>query len=111
MQKFKVYQSLWAMERRHTDGIEPSLLDNLERIHAAGYDGVGPVCWEDCPSDFPTSCGIGCAISSGDCAGGTLSGFDGGPADVRTGNVVATNGAIHAELLEVLHRVEQARSG
>ncbi len=45
------------------------------------------------------------------CAGGTLSGFDGGPADVRTGNVVATNGAIHAELLEVLHRVEQARSG
>ena len=45
------------------------------------------------------------------CAGGTLSGFDGGPADVRTGNVVATNGAIHAEQLEVLHRVEQARSG
>lgn len=40
MQQFKVYQSLWAMERRHTDGREPTLQQNLERIHAAGYDGV-----------------------------------------------------------------------
>jgi len=40
MQEFKVYQSLWAMERRHTDGVEPSLHENLERIHAAGFDGL-----------------------------------------------------------------------
>ena len=40
MQKFKVFQSLWAMERRHTDGVEPTLQQKLERIHAAGYDGV-----------------------------------------------------------------------
>lgn len=40
MQRLLVFQSLWAMERRHTDGVEPSLEDKLERIHAAGYDGL-----------------------------------------------------------------------
>ena len=40
MQELLVFQSLWAMERRHTDGVEPTLAENLERIHAAGYDGV-----------------------------------------------------------------------
>ena len=40
MQEFLVFQSLWAMERRHTDGVEPSLYENLERIQQAGYDGV-----------------------------------------------------------------------
>jgi hypothetical protein len=40
MQKFLCFQSLWAMERRHTDGVEPSLEDNIARIHAAGFDGV-----------------------------------------------------------------------
>lgn len=40
MQKFLVFQSLWAMERRHTDGVEPTLVENLERIQQAGYDGV-----------------------------------------------------------------------
>ena len=25
-----------------------------------GYDGVGPVCWENCPSDF-TDIGVSCA--------------------------------------------------
>jgi hypothetical protein len=28
------------MERRHTDGHEPSLEDNIAKIHAAGFDGV-----------------------------------------------------------------------
>lgn len=40
MQELLVFQSLWAMERRHTDGVERSLDENLEMIHAAGYDGI-----------------------------------------------------------------------
>jgi len=40
MQKLLIFQSLWAMERRHTDGIELSLEQSIEKIHAAGFDGV-----------------------------------------------------------------------
>ncbi|MFO1069352.1 MAG: sugar phosphate isomerase/epimerase [Geminicoccaceae bacterium] len=40
MQKLLVFQSLWAMERRHTDGIEPSLEENMARIVEAGFDGI-----------------------------------------------------------------------
>lgn len=40
MQKLLILQSLWAMERRHTDGVEPSLEDNVARIVDAGFDGV-----------------------------------------------------------------------
>lgn len=40
MQKLLVLQSLWAMERRHTDGFERTLEQNLEMIVEAGYDGV-----------------------------------------------------------------------
>lgn len=40
MQNFLVFQSLWAMERRHTDGFEPSLEANVEKIQLAGFDGV-----------------------------------------------------------------------
>lgn len=40
MQKFLVFQSLWAMERRHTDGMERSLEQNLEMIQQAGFDGL-----------------------------------------------------------------------
>jgi hypothetical protein len=40
MQKLLILQSLWAMERRHTDGFEPSLEDNVRRIADAGYDGI-----------------------------------------------------------------------
>lgn len=40
MQELLIFQSLWAMERRHSDGFEQSLETNLEQILAAGYDGV-----------------------------------------------------------------------
>ncbi|WP_245254038.1 hypothetical protein [Paraburkholderia sp. LEh10] len=39
-QRLAVYQSLWAMERRHTDGFERSLEDNVAMIAQAGFEGV-----------------------------------------------------------------------
>lgn len=33
-----------------------------------GYDGVGPVCWGQCPRSHPVQCGLGCATSQADCA-------------------------------------------
>lgn len=40
MQKLLIFQSLWAMERRHTDGHERSLGENIAMIAGAGFDGV-----------------------------------------------------------------------
>ena len=40
-QRFLVYQSLWAMERRRPDGLEWSLDEKLELIRGAGFDGAG----------------------------------------------------------------------
>ena len=40
MQTLTVLQSLWAMERRHTDGIERSIEQNVEMILDGGFDGV-----------------------------------------------------------------------
>ena len=39
-QQLDIYQSLWAMERRHTDGNERSLEDNITMIAQAGFNGV-----------------------------------------------------------------------
>jgi len=39
-QKLLVMQSLWAMERRHTDGVERTLEENIRMISDAGFDGV-----------------------------------------------------------------------
>ena len=39
-QSIKFLQSMWAMERRHTDGFERSLDDNVKMILDAGFDGV-----------------------------------------------------------------------
>jgi sugar phosphate isomerase/epimerase len=39
-QRLDIYQSLWAMERRHTDGNERSLEDNITMIAQAGFNGV-----------------------------------------------------------------------
>jgi hypothetical protein len=40
LQKFLVFQALWAMERRHTDGFERSLEENVKMIAEAGFDGI-----------------------------------------------------------------------
>lgn len=40
MQKLHVFQSLWAMERRHTDGFERDLYENIALIVEAGFDGI-----------------------------------------------------------------------
>jgi hypothetical protein len=40
-QRFLVYQSLWAMERRRPDGLEWTLDEKLTMIHQAGFDGAG----------------------------------------------------------------------
>jgi len=41
MQQLRVYQSMWAMERRRPDGAEWSLATKLDMIHEAGFDGAG----------------------------------------------------------------------
>jgi hypothetical protein len=43
-QRLLVFQSLWAMERRHTDGYERSLEENVRMIAEAGFDGVSAHC-------------------------------------------------------------------
>ncbi|MDC7741793.1 sugar phosphate isomerase/epimerase family protein [Rhizobium binxianense] len=40
MQKLLIFQSLWAMERRHTDGFERSLDENIAMISEGGFDGI-----------------------------------------------------------------------
>lgn len=46
MQKLLVFQALWAMERRHTDGFERSLEENVKMIVEAGFDGFSSD-WRD----------------------------------------------------------------
>lgn len=43
-QRLIVLQSLWAMERRHPDGIERSIEHNLAMIKEAGFDGISTSC-------------------------------------------------------------------
>jgi hypothetical protein len=43
-QRLLVFQSMWAMERRHTDGWERSLEENVKKIAEAGFDGVSAHC-------------------------------------------------------------------
>ena len=46
LNRLLIYQSTWAMERRHADGYERTLDQNLEMILGAGFDGVS-VSFED----------------------------------------------------------------
>jgi len=43
-QRLVVFQSLWSMERRHSDGWERSLEENVQMIAVAGFDGVSAPC-------------------------------------------------------------------
>jgi len=36
------------------------------------YKGVGPVCWQNCPSQQNVDCGAGCATTKGECAKSVL---------------------------------------
>ena len=40
MQTLEIYQSLWAMEQRHSQRAEPTAAENFARIASAGYNGV-----------------------------------------------------------------------
>jgi hypothetical protein len=40
-QALRIYQSLWAMERRRPDGLEWTLAQKLAMIRDAGFDGAG----------------------------------------------------------------------
>lgn len=40
MQQLLVFQSMWAMERRHTDGMEWPIEEKVEMIAGAGFDGI-----------------------------------------------------------------------
>lgn len=61
------------------------------------YDGY----WEKKLEAWDLAAGAAIVVA----AGGTISSFDGGPADVTGGHLVATNGAIHDELLARLRAV------
>jgi hypothetical protein len=39
----------------------------------SGYYGVGPVCWQSCPSSTPDNCGVMCTIDKSTCEKHTLS--------------------------------------
>jgi hypothetical protein len=44
MARILILQALWAMERRHTDGVERSLVENVDLIASAGFDGLSGHC-------------------------------------------------------------------
>jgi myo-inositol-1(or 4)-monophosphatase len=70
----------------------------LDLCHVADgtYDGY----WERKLKPWDLAAGAAIVLA----AGGTLSAFDGGPPDVAVGHLVATNGVLHATLLEELAR-------
>ncbi len=55
-QKLLVLQSMWGMERRHTDGIERSVEENVEMIVGAGYDGLSMSVTD--PASFRRAAGL-----------------------------------------------------
>ncbi len=67
-------------------------------------DGTYDVYWEQRLSPWDLCAGATMVLE----AGGTLSDYDGGPADPRTGRLLATNGGLHDAALSVLRT---ARAG
>ena len=58
------------------------------------YDGF----WE--PKLFPWDLAAGIVLITE--AGGTVSAYDGGPCDIHQGWIVASNGKVHDEMVEVI---------
>ena len=81
---------------RHCQGIRRagSAALDLAYVAAGWLDGY----WEERLQ--PWDLAAGCLLVTE--SGGTLSSFDGGPADFSTGAVVASNGRFHVELLRAL---------
>jgi hypothetical protein len=44
MSRLIVLQSMWAMERRHTDGVERSVEENVRLVAEAGFGGISASC-------------------------------------------------------------------
>ena len=55
MQALEIYQSLWAMEQRNPQGIEPSAEENFAKIAGAGYHGV---CLDPNVNEIPDCLGL-----------------------------------------------------
>jgi myo-inositol-1(or 4)-monophosphatase len=72
---------------------------NLAYVAAGRFDGF----WEEGLAPWDIAAGI-LLIEE---AGGRTSDYRGGPFDLDGGNLVATNGRIHAALLEALGRIEE----
>jgi myo-inositol-1(or 4)-monophosphatase len=91
-----------AIERRGAQGVRRlgSAACDLCFVADGTYDGY----WERKLSPWDLAAGAACVLA----AGGTLSALDGGPADLCTGSVVASNGHIHRALLAALD--ERARA-
>jgi myo-inositol-1(or 4)-monophosphatase len=65
------------------------------------YDGY----WENKLKPWDVAAGIAIALG----AGGTVTGYDAGPPDVTRGQIIATNGRIHATLVAELGKVAARR--
>jgi len=90
----------------------------------SGSDGVGPVCWDHCPADYPVACGAACASSQAACAAavgemiaaplnaaaniaGIVASF-GTTAAVKTGVQVASAGAKSAAKAAIKAQLKKA---
>ena len=90
---------------------------------AAGSNGVGPVCWDQCPADYPVACGAACASSQAACAAAVANMISaplnavanisemilsfGSSAAVETGVAVAEDGAKAAATAAIKAQLKQ----
>lgn len=93
----------FAEVQRHVRGVRRCGAAALDLALVA--DGTYDAYWEFMLQ--PWDMAAGCALVLG--AGGRMSAFDGGALDVRTGACVASNGAVHAPLCEMLQKARAGR--
>jgi myo-inositol-1(or 4)-monophosphatase len=72
---------------------------DLAYLAAGRFDGF----WEECLAPWDVAAGSLLVEE----AGGRVSGYRGEPNDLRAGHIVASNGLIHAAMLEILTEVEE----